>query len=75
MIRQADAGPGGRTSQLSIEAQRANAEIVLQLACWTAATGQGARADTAGAQPLLVVSRGTEANGRDSALSAGYSTW
>ena len=48
MIAQTDAGPGGRSSQLSAHTKANAAEMVLQLACWTAATGQGARTDIAG---------------------------
>ncbi len=48
MIRATDVGPGGRASQLPAGSRQAGAEVVLQLARWTA-TGQGARADIAGA--------------------------
>lgn len=47
-----DVGPGGRSSQLSAAARQNGAELVLQLACWTAATGQGVRTDIAGATAL-----------------------
>lgn len=48
VIAQTDTGPGGRSSQLSANSKANAAEMVLQLACWTAATGQGVRGDIAG---------------------------
>lgn len=48
VIDQTDVGPGGRSSQLSASVRQTGAELVLQLACWTAATGQGVRTDIAG---------------------------
>lgn len=48
VIQQMDVGPGGRSSQLSASVRQNGAELVLQLACWTAATGQGIRADITG---------------------------
>jgi hypothetical protein len=39
----------GRTSQLSQSARRSEAEALLQLACWMAETGQGARVEVSGA--------------------------
>jgi len=39
----------GRTSQLSQGARRSEAEALLQLACWMAETGQGARMEVSGA--------------------------
>ncbi|BDA43155.1 Serine/threonine-protein kinase ATR at C-terminar half [Coccomyxa sp. Obi] len=48
VIQQMDVGPGGRSSQLSAAVKQNGAELVLQLACWTAATGQGIRADITG---------------------------
>ena len=48
VIAQTDTGPGSRSSQLSSNSKANAAEMVLQLACWTAATGQGVRSDIAG---------------------------
>lgn len=59
MIAQTDAGPGGRSSQLSAHTKANAAEMVLQLACWTAATGQGARTDIAGEPGIPVLSQVT----------------
>ncbi len=51
VIDQMDVGPGGRSSQLSPSVRQNGADLVLQLACWTATTGQGVRADIAGKLP------------------------
>ena len=40
----------GRQSQLSQGSKRSEAELLLQLACWMAETGQGARAEVSGAR-------------------------
>lgn len=52
VIAQTDVGPGGRSSQLPVQTRQSGAEMVLQLACWTAATGQGVRTDITGAALL-----------------------
>lgn len=41
----------GRQSQLSQGSKRSESEMLLQLACWMAETGQGARAEVSGARP------------------------
>ena len=40
----------GRQWQASQGSKRSEAEILLQLACWMAETGQGARAEVSGAR-------------------------
>ena len=47
-VQQAAAG-SGRPSQPSQSGKRSEAEMLLQLACWMAETGQGARAEVSGA--------------------------
>ena len=59
VIAQTDAAPGGRSSQLSAGTKANAAEMVLQLACWTAATGQGVRSDIAGGVNTPTACHGT----------------
>ena len=48
MVKDLDIGHGGHTTQLAPEQRRSEASILLQLARWTAETGQGAKADIKG---------------------------
>ena len=56
-LGQLEAVHGGRTTQLPEEQRRGEAEIVLQLACWSAETGQAVKGDIIGGGPKALPRR------------------